>query len=235
MSINEEWIEQYLWKKSRSVGFVLIKKPKLDKIKDQTRAKLLLRQFKLTALGLNEPLHSLAFLVRRQQAHWEKGGGGRGEVEVRRLGEMKSGKWVWRGEKRRGRGGGERGARQSEAGRVGGDGRSEEMWKEGGGGEGMTKGDSCDANPIHPLARIHSHTGKALPINVNYLFTFVLLLDFCIFFPRPRNRPVLLYIVLPRQGQLQWTHLKNRLSTMPLEADKRSRASRGIRAGVNAI
>lgn len=25
----------------------------------------------------------------------------------------------------------------------------------------MTKGDSCDANPIHPLARIHTHASSS--------------------------------------------------------------------------
>lgn len=29
-----------------------------------------------------------------------------------------------------------------------------ERW---GGGGGMTKGDSCDTNPIHPLAHIYTH------------------------------------------------------------------------------
>lgn len=51
--------------------FVYINRAKLDEIKDQTRAKPLIKEFKLTALGLNEPLHSLACLVKRtaQQAH----------------------------------------------------------------------------------------------------------------------------------------------------------------------
>lgn len=60
------------------MGFVYINRAKLDEIKDQTRVKPLIRQFKLTALGLNEPLHSLACLVKRtaQQAHREGKEGG---------------------------------------------------------------------------------------------------------------------------------------------------------------
>lgn len=56
----------------------------------------------------------------------------------------------------------ERGRRVKEGGReaMGG---VEGCGKRGGGGAGTTKGDSCDANPIHPLAYIHTHV-QALPI-----------------------------------------------------------------------
>lgn len=67
----ENELNNFLERETGMWDFVYIKRAKLDEIKDQTRAKPLIRQFKLTALGLNEPLHSLACLVRRtaQQAH----------------------------------------------------------------------------------------------------------------------------------------------------------------------
>lgn len=65
-----------------------------------------------------------------------------GEVEVREeRGRVKEGGWEVRWEK------------------WGGSGRR--------GGGGMTKGDSCDANPTHPLAYIHTHV-QALPISVHH-------------------------------------------------------------------
>lgn len=52
-----------------TLGFVSINGAKLDYIRDQTEAKPpLIKQFELTALGLNEPLHKLARLVWRMSA-----------------------------------------------------------------------------------------------------------------------------------------------------------------------
>lgn len=56
---------------------------------------------------------------------------------------------------------------------------------------GMTKGDSCDANPINPLAYIRTHV-QALPISVHHLFTFFLFP----FFP--------LFLFLPYQPLWWW-------------------------------
>lgn len=66
---------------------------------------------------------------------FEEGSRGEGEVEVSK--ERGRGKSEWRA------GGVERCGRRG--------------W---GGGGGMTKGDSCDANPIHPLARTYTHMCK---------------------------------------------------------------------------
>ena len=42
---------------SRNMGFVYIIRAKVGEVKVQTRAEPVIKQFKLTSLGLNEPLH----------------------------------------------------------------------------------------------------------------------------------------------------------------------------------
>lgn len=101
MSPSVERTEQHCSKRNGNVGLSITNGAKLDRIKEQTRAWPLIRQFKLTALGLNEALHALGCLI-RIMARREMSSRRRVKEEV----EMSRVK-----------------------GRVGGDGGSGEMWK----------------------------------------------------------------------------------------------------------
>lgn len=74
VSLSRDCTEQYPTKGHRNVGFVYIKRS--IQIKLKTKQKSLVRLFKLTALGLNEPLNSLACFVRRMENMEREGGGG---------------------------------------------------------------------------------------------------------------------------------------------------------------
>lgn len=54
----------------------------------------------------------------------------------------------------------------------------------------MTKGDSCDANPIHPLAHVHTHTCAS---SSNQCSSFTELFFFYFFFSRLKSLQLLLF------------------------------------------